>query len=180
MAALAQSIENYIRAKDHNRPHLLMKAFTPDATVEIVVDTPAISFPPSISGLDAIADVLVRQFGHAYENVYTFCLADPPGREQTRFTCAWLVGMSDKHDQSLRVGIGLYDWRLGSVRVEALKITVTWMLVLAPATQTAIMRWLSGLPYPWCPVEEALAAAPQTRDLRDLLARMRALAATAK
>ncbi|WEL75072.1 hypothetical protein P0D92_23565 [Pseudomonas sp. CBSPAW29] len=64
-----KAIENYIFGKDGNRPDLLRYAFSPDATLNMEVQTSAILFPPHVQGRKDIADVLVRDFSLHYENV---------------------------------------------------------------------------------------------------------------
>src|SRR5262249_61030654 len=87
MPSPSDAIRAYRRGKDGNRPHLLSGAFAPAAAVEMIVKTPAISFPSMVTGLDAIADVLVRRFALTYENVYTFCLSSPPSDDSHAFSC---------------------------------------------------------------------------------------------
>jgi hypothetical protein len=91
-----EAVETYIRAKDQNRPYLMERAFAEIATLEMVVNTGTISFPPISNGLGSISDVLVRRFAQTYENVHTFCLAPPPHDDRNRYSCDWLVGMSEK------------------------------------------------------------------------------------
>ncbi len=162
MQTPARAIHTYLLAKDGNRPHLLRGAFAASAVLEIVVNDPAIAFPPLTEGIDAIADVVSRQFGRTYENVYTFCLADPPGDGDLAFTCRWLVGMSEKQGGAVRVGCGRYDWSFQphSFLVERLCITIDRMHALSARDLDAAMAWLSALPYPWCPARRAAAAAP--------------------
>jgi hypothetical protein len=164
---IARAIETYIRAKDENRPHLLSEAFAPGATVRMIVDTAAISFPPILSGLDAIADTLVRTFGQTYENIYTFCLSAPPERAVQRFSCRWLVAMSDKQSGTVRVGTGLYDW-YGRDRIEELAITISAMALLDPVALHPVMNWVSNLPYPWCPAEFTWRAMPTIEGLEEI------------
>jgi hypothetical protein len=78
MGSHSNAIEAYVRAKDENRPHLLPSAFSTDASLEMRVETENISFPPTSKGIDAITQVLVRDFGLVYENIYTFCLSRAP------------------------------------------------------------------------------------------------------
>ncbi|PBJ22056.1 hypothetical protein BSG18_27840 [Pseudomonas ogarae] len=47
------SIQQYIRAKDGNRPHLLDQAFTPSAILDMVVRTGSIAFPDHVEGRPA-------------------------------------------------------------------------------------------------------------------------------
>ena len=75
MHQASDSIVAYLRAKDGNKPHLLAQAFTTDASLVMDVKTGSIAFPPVSTGRDAIAQVLVRQFAQAYENVYTLFLS---------------------------------------------------------------------------------------------------------
>ena len=175
MRTLAQAIETYIRAKDENRPHLLSGAFAEDASVQMVVNTSAISFPPSMSGLDAIADTLVRRFGQINENIYTFCLSHPPEEGHHDFTCRWLVGMTEKENQTVRVGIGVYHWVFRKALIEELKITIDAMQTLDPAVIDPVIGWLSSLPYPWCPLEVALKHAPDINDLAVILEHAKSL-----
>jgi len=168
MSSLAQAIEIYIRAKDENRPHLLSRAFAEKATVHMAVDTTAISFPPEIVGLKSIADVLVRQFGRNYDNVYTLCLSPPPDA-RCRFLCRWLVGMSDKQNGQVRVGGGLYDWYMSGERIEKLKIHIATMQTLDPRVTGPVMSWLSNLPYPWCSAEAAVESIPKIEELSIVL-----------
>ena len=57
--------------------------------------TGGIAFSPVATGLAAITESLVRNFGRTYENVYSFYLARPqPGAPPDTFACDWLVGMT--------------------------------------------------------------------------------------
>ncbi|MGV6396796.1 hypothetical protein ACTUVN_002491 [Pseudomonas caspiana] len=168
MPTPALSIENYILAKDGNRPHLLRQAFASDATLEMILNTGTISFPPRVEGRDGIAEVLVRRFGQTYENVYTFCMGEPPADDATSHRCKWLVGMSDKATGELRFGSGDYEWRFASGLTTHLSITIDHMLV-RPATELApVMDWLQQVNYPWCSSED-LASAPPLASLDPVL-----------
>lgn len=170
----AAAIATYIAAKDGNRPVLLEQAFSPDVQLHMTVKSDAVSFPSSASGLAAVGDVLVRDFATKYENVYTFCLAKPTPDDRQSFSCPWLVGMSTKADNSVRVGCGSYDWRFdGSGQVEQLTIQIEKMEVLSPDTRSIVMRWLGAIDYPWCASKDVLAAMPQLdalKSVRDYLA----------
>jgi len=161
---VSELIATYVRAKDSNRAHLMSAAFAPNATLEMVVNAATISFPPHASGLDAITDVLVRRFGGTFENVYTFCLCPPPSSGESAFSCTWLVGMSEKAGGAVRLGSGRYDWIFGPGEprlVERLKITIEHMELLPASHLPIVINWLSRLPYPWCPAEAAIEAAPK-------------------
>ena len=62
MKNASKAIENYIFGKDGNRPDLLRHAFSQDASLNVIVQTSSILFPPCVHGREAIAEVLVRSF----------------------------------------------------------------------------------------------------------------------
>lgn len=172
MQSPSESIHAYIRAKDQNRPYLMRHAFAEDAALKMIVKTEAISFPPLSKGIDSITEVLVRRFAQSFENVLTFCLAEPPKEDPRRFSCDWMVGMSERGSGDLRVGCGRYDWLFQAHEpflARELTITIEFMTVLPPVTLDAIMSWLSGLPYPWCPAQTAVVGAPKVQGLREIL-----------
>jgi hypothetical protein len=169
MGAHASAIQTYIRAKDEGRPHLMPSAFAPDASLEMRVETENISFPPASKGIERITQVLVRDFGLDYENIYTFCLDKAPSDSDADFRCCWLVGMSVKATKSIRVGCGFYDWQFGaSELVQHLTITIKTMLILSSNHHRPVMNWLSHLPYPWCPAEAAVAGMPPLSELGEI------------
>ena len=162
----------YIEAKDRDRPELMSRIFAPDARLEMVVNTAAISFPPQAQGVEAITDVLVRRFSASYENVHTFCVAEAASDDALACGCRWLVGMCEKDGGAVRVGCGRYDWRFepgAAGRVARLTITIEQMQRL-PADQCGpVMDWLDALPYPWCTAPALAAGAPAIDGLRPVL-----------
>jgi len=172
-------IRTYIRAKDENRPHLMAQTFASDATLQMTVNSSAITFPARSEGVAAITDVLVRRFGQTYDNVYTFCLADSrPVRGVTRYSCDWLVGMSDKLTDAVRVGCGSYVWTFSGheqgQRVQTLDIVIEAMEVLPPETSQPVFdSWLVQLPYPWCTIPLACERIPTIAQLEPVLAALR-------
>ena len=172
MATISDTISTYISAKDGNRSWLMRRAFAKDACLEMVVNTDTISFPSSATGIDAITEVLIRQFNLEYENVYTLCLSSPSNDYDPVFSCNWLVGMSRRDNGQLRVGYGRYDWSFSSaetVLVDNLKITIETMQVLTPDHVPPVMAWLSELPYPWCSAKAAVKGLPELDDLGPIL-----------
>ena len=160
-------LRGYFHAKDENRPHLLAAVFAADAQVRVVNRAMDMGFPDVTQGLEAIADVLVRRFGQTYENIYSFYLAAPPEGAAT-FSCPWLVGMTEKETQSVRVGCGSYDWTFqedGARLACALVITIEAMQVLAPDQSGPVFGWLRTLSYPWSSCAEAAAHAPSVAGL---------------
>jgi hypothetical protein len=159
----AEVIQSYLLAKDCNRPHLMVQAFEADAKLEMVVKTPTISFTPLSNGREAITQLLVCRFGQTYENVYTLCLGTPPLVHLHSYACRWLVAMTQKENQSVRVGCGHYQWQFAaqSGRARQLEITIESMESLDSTHQTAVLGWIASLPYPWCSAQQALSGAPQ-------------------
>jgi hypothetical protein len=171
MPTPADAVKTYILAKDGNRPFLISRAFAENAELRMVVKTDAITFPASAKGIGALEDILVRRFGFDFENVYTFCLAEPPEAACTHFACHLLVGMSAKDNGQIRVGCGRYDWHFGGRGlVEKLVVTVEVMKVLPAEALGAAMTWLSALPYPWCGADEALKRMPALDGLAEIRA----------
>lgn len=171
MNTAQRSIQQYISAKDGNRPHLLDQAFAPDAILDMLVHTGSISFPPHVEGIDPIGDVLVRRFGQTFENVYTFCIELPPEPQAKTFRCKWLVAMSDKNSREARVGCGLYEWQFSaeSGLVERLTITIEHMKTLPTTDVPCIMKWVSNLSYPWCRAEALVNNAPDIEALGEVI-----------
>jgi hypothetical protein len=136
------------------------------------VKTGAISFPPLSNGIESITEVLVRRFAQSYENILTFCIGDPPHDDAGSFSCKWMVGMSERSTGAVRVGCGRYDWRFQTEEpflTRELTITIEFMQILPPGTLGVLMDWLSGLPYPWCPVTKAVVSAPKVEGLAVIL-----------
>jgi hypothetical protein len=175
MPSAQEAVEIYIRAKDESRPYLMELAFAENASLEMVVNSGTISFPPISIGLESISDVLVRRFAQTYENVHTLCLAAPPGNHELNFSCDWLVGMSEKETRRVRIGLGRYDWVFqsqGQRMVEQLKITIDLMESLSPSYLGSVTNWLRRLPYPWCTAQAALAGIPSLEGLHPIRQRL--------
>ena len=84
----AAVVEAYLRGKDGHAPALAREAFAANARLEVRNRTTAVDFPAVTEGRDAIVDVLVTQFGAAYANVRSLCLARP-APAATAFACDW-------------------------------------------------------------------------------------------
>jgi hypothetical protein len=164
-------LRNYLHAKDENRPHLLADVFSPSATLEIVNRASSISFPSVTQGREAIADVLVRHFGQMYENVYSFYMERPPP-VATRFSCDWLVAMSEKEAKNVRIGCGRYDWLFDDEApclAAGLVITIEAMEVLSPRALEPVLDWLQHLGYPWSSAAAVTSIAPRIDMLAPVL-----------
>lgn len=171
-ASPAESVlAGYFRAKDANRPHRLDRVFSVDARLEVRNASSSIAFPAVTIGREQIAEVLVRQFGRTYENVYSFYLSRPAGLVR-QFICPWLVGMTDKDSRTVRVGCGTYHWSLTyepTPIATALVISIEAMQVLDPSSGPRVLAWLEALPYPWTSVEAVVHAAPGLEELMPVL-----------
>jgi hypothetical protein len=156
-------LENYIRAKDDNKPYLMAEVFSLNAELTMKVNSENIVFPPKTVGLEAITDVLVRRFSENFENVFTFCFSDSLKGSAVEVSCAWLVVMNEKRGRECRVGCGRYDWQYvdeDKILVSTLTISIEQMLVV-DADQTAlIMAWVEELSYPFCYSVEAINIMP--------------------
>lgn len=164
-------LRNYFHAKDENRPHLLDRVFTPDASLQVHNRSSNITFPAVTQGREAIADTLVRQFNKTYENIYSFYLARPSATAKS-FSCAWLVGMTEKDTLNTRVGCGTYDWTFSSDSprlASALTISIQAMVVLPPNMAGAVFQWLARMNYPWSSVAQACELAPSLPGLDPVL-----------
>ena len=160
-------LRDYFHAKDENRPYLLDRVFTSDASLHIDNSCSNITFPTGTQGRGAIADTLVTQFNKTYENIYSFYLARPPEAADS-FSCAWLVGMTEKDTKNTRVGCGTYDWTFSSESprlASALVISIHAMVVLPPSTAGVIFPWLQRAGYPWLSAAQACELAPPLPEL---------------
>jgi len=171
MNTAQRSIQQYINAKDSNRPHLLRQAFYAGCTTGDGGTHGSISFPPHVEGLESIGDVLVSRFGQTFENVYTFVWDTHRSRISKTFQCQWLVAMSDKNSGEVRVGCGQYGWQFNpeSGLVERLTITIEHMKTLPPTDLHTIMEWVSHLDYPWCRPEALASNAPDIGTLEEVI-----------
>ena len=171
MSTPYEAVTNYFHAKDGNRPYLMRRAWAADATLEMVVRTQAIAFPAISKGLAAIENAVGRRFADDFENVYTFGLSLPAAKHRRHFPCHWLVGMSTKRNESIRVGCGRYDWHFTedpSCLIERATFTIEAMVEM-PATEIeCIMGWVTALPYPWCTPVDALKSMPTDAALADV------------
>jgi SnoaL-like domain len=155
-----QLLRTYFHAKDENRPHLLADVFASDARLEVNDRSGHLGFPGVTVGPDGIADVLVRRFNQAYENVHSYYLDRPPSAVAA-FICDWLVAMTEKASRNVRVGCGRYEWTFAGhpdLRVIRLVITIEQMVEFAPAYATEVMRSLRLLDYPWTCADRVTSA----------------------
>jgi hypothetical protein len=169
-------LRGYFHAKDENRPALLDDVFTDDAELRVVNNAIDMGFPAVTQGREGIADVLVRRFAQTYENVHSFYLASPPERA-LRFSCAWLVGMTEKESRCVRVGCGRYDWSFDEEApflARGLVLTIEAMQVLPPDAFAPVFGWLRTLQYPWTSRVDAAERIPSVAGLEPVLRFLRA------
>lgn len=162
-------IRRYIQAKDTNRPLYMAQAFAEDARLVMKVDTDAISFPPLTEGRDAISQVLVRNFGQNYDNVFTWCVEESARDHAGELVCQWLVCMTEKSSGDIRVGCGLYYWQFAGKddarRVEQLTIQIDEMNVLPSSHRAEIESWIASPDWPWASRAALLARMPAAAQL---------------
>lgn len=161
-------INNYVIAKDKNKPNLMEKCFTKSAFLEMEVNTDNISFPEKTYGLEAITNLLVKNFHQKFENISTFCITDSSKNEMDIFQCKWFVVMVEKESQNIKVGSGKYYWHFNledNLLVDSLKITIDEMVILTNNFSSQLLNWSSELPYPWCESSQALNNMPNLDDL---------------
>jgi hypothetical protein len=169
-------LRNYFRAKDEDRPDLMSDVFCEDAELTMRVKAANMSFPEFSRGLAAITDVLIRQFRQTYGNVRSFYL-DRPGPAAAEFSCAWLVGMSERSSGNVRVGCGRYEWKFQSSPpwlARDLLITIEVMQILPRSHHEGIRGWFEQLSYPWTSAADVVAAAPAIEALNPVLRYLRA------
>jgi hypothetical protein len=178
MTSLRNSIETYIDAKDCNRPHLIFDAFTDDAELVIELRTNEIAFPSHVRGAAGISDALVSQFARQYENVYTYCIGNPPENDLF-LNCYWLVCMTEKGTGAARVGYGRYRWDFDAAqgKISKLQITIETMNTLPSEWSAPILAWASALPYPWCPCDVPARSAPAFAPVQRIAGTLKQLAA---
>ena len=162
-----QIIQTYLRAKDENKPHLMKELFTDSAILEMKLKTENISFPSKTVGLDNITEVLIKNFSNSYENIYTLCFEDTIVSDTNSLFCSWLVGMSEKNTDKVRVGSGIYTWQFNAnnTKVEKLTIVINEMVILESNVIEKIMFWLNNCSYCWCELENTMQTMPKLKKL---------------
>jgi hypothetical protein len=156
-------LRGYFHAKDENRPHLLEDVFASDAELAIRNQSANIAFPAVTRGRAAIAEVLVRSFALSYENIYSFYLGRP-ALAVRKFTCPWLVGMSERASGHVRVGCGTYEWAFephAPHLARRLVIAIEAMQILPLTEAQSVFAWLRALNYPWSSPQAALQDLPR-------------------
>lgn len=151
-AATAEALLNqYIEAKDNNRPAIIDAAFARDAWLTISLDTDAISFPSRTEGAQAIARTLVSDFARTFDRCRTYYVGDRQSWQDGAMTLPWLVAMRETAAGKLRVGRGYY--RLGftaddPTRIASLHIHIDRMDVIDDPGAQALAALHDVLPYP--------------------------------
>lgn len=153
-------INSYIRAKDDSKPHLMKGVFEDSASLNMEVRTDNIAFPSETNGLDAITNLLVKDFNQTYENVYTFCISDSVITDEKQTSCKWVVVMTDKEQGNIRVGYGDYKWVFNNALASQLTIVIEKMIVLKKEDSEEIFNWINNKAYPWCNHDDFLERAP--------------------
>ncbi|WP_293268604.1 hypothetical protein [Neptunomonas sp.] len=156
-------INQYIKAKDNNKPHLMNEVFAEQATLKMLVQTDNISFPAAVEGLGNITHTLVSEFNNKYENIYTLCFIDTVQQQDNNLSCRWVVCMTEKASGSLRLGYGDYLWSFTGhphALVNGLTITIENMTLLPQELQPHVLSWFDQRPYPWVLSSELQTTVP--------------------
>ncbi len=152
-AATAEALLNqYIEAKDNNRPAIIDTAFAHDAWLTISLDTYAISFPSRTEGAPAIARTLVSDFARTFDRCRTYYISDSQSWHDGAMTVPWLVAMRETVAGKLRVGRGYYRLGFftadGQSRIASFHIHIDRMDVLDDPGAQALAALHDALPYP--------------------------------
>lgn len=170
-----QLVSLYVRAKDRHQPHLMALTFEEDATLRMVVNTDAITFPPEAAGLENITGTLVNDFHARFNNVYTFCINESEVEFTNELRCTWLVGMTDSETGALRIGCGEYHWEFNKrksndeFRVRQLVIVINSMIVLPAESALVVLPWLDTLPHPWISLSDLSVSTPDVSIIHEFL-----------
>ena len=149
-------LEAYLEAKDLNRPSVILECYTPNAVLTYSIATDTISFPAKVTGADAIAQTLVRDFRKNFDRCKTYYVCDSiVDRALPIDFVPWLVIMREASNSALRVGKGYYRWQFESdetkMRVCAMHIHIERMDSIEDRDGNTLHALQSALPYPWLP-----------------------------
>jgi hypothetical protein len=147
-------LEAYLQAKDLNQPSVILDSYTPDAVLTYSIATDTISFPARVSGADAIAQTLVRDFRKNFDCCKTYYVCDSIAHDGGLIDfMPWLVIMRQISTKALRLGKGWYRWRFESgettLRVCAMHIHIERMDVIEDRDGSRLHDLHAALPYPW-------------------------------
>jgi len=147
-------LEAYLQAKDLNRPSVILECYTPDAVLTYSIATDTISFPARVSGADAIARTLVRDFRKNFDCCKTYYVCDSIAHDVQRIDfMPWLVIMRQISNTALRLGKGSYRWRFErdetGMRVCAMHIYIERMDIVEDRDGAKLHELHAALPYPW-------------------------------
>lgn len=151
LAHYRHALETYIDAKDNTRADRIASAFAPDAVLTISLATSNIAFPARTVGTDAIAKMLVTDFGAQYTRCRTYYVCDALAvNDGTIDAVPWLVLMRERTTGALRVGHGVYRWTFDATpAVTGFHIHIARMDVVPDADGTLLDALQDGLSYPW-------------------------------
>ena len=147
-------LEVYVQAKDMNQPSVILDCYTPDAVLTYSIATGTISFPARTCGADAIAQVLVLDFGKSFDCCKTWYVCDSitPDPKSIDFL-PWLVIMRQVSSSDLRLGKGFYRWTFerdeSGMRVCAMHIHIERMDIIEDRDGKKRQAFHAALPYPW-------------------------------
>ena len=149
-------LEAYLEAKDLDRPSVILECYAPNAVLTYTIATDTISFPAKVTGADAIAQTLVRDFRKNFDRCKTYYVCDSIVDRAVQIDfLPWLVIMREASNSALRVGKGYYSWQFESdetkMRVCAMHIHIEKMDSIEDRDGNTLHALQSALPYPWLP-----------------------------
>jgi len=147
-------LEAYLQAKDLNQPSVILDCYAPDAVLTYSIATDTISFPAKVSGADAIAQTLVRDFRKNFDRCKTYYVCDSmaPAGQDIDFM-PWLVIMRQISSTALRLGKGFYRWKFErggtGMQVCGMHIHIERMDIIEDRDGNQLNALQAALPYPW-------------------------------
>ncbi|MEM6994379.1 MAG: nuclear transport factor 2 family protein [Myxococcota bacterium] len=160
----ARIIEDYLRAKDAQVPHLYRRVFTEDARFVATYDMPSpFGDDGPRDGLAAIASGF-RKMGQMCENIVTVVPVDSLDETSGSLSSRWVVAMTRRDGAGGFVGWGSYRWSLDvdAKRATELAVRFEGMQPLDTADEADVFDALLDLPHPWCTREQIERAASAT------------------
>lgn len=152
----ARLIEDYLRAKDAQVPHLYRRVFTEDAEFN-----PSYAMPSPFGdetprrGLAEITAAF-REMGRQCENILTVVPLESLQENATSLTSQWVVAMTQRDGTRAFVGWGTYVWTLDPAQSLATKLAVRFEGLHVPDDVETTFDAMLDLPHPWCAQDAVL------------------------
>ncbi|MGH1340775.1 MAG: nuclear transport factor 2 family protein [Nannocystales bacterium] len=150
----ARILEDYLRAKDAQVPHLYRRVFTADARFVATYAMPSpFGDDAPRQGFSAIVDGF-RTMGTACENILTVVPIETLDETAERLLSRWVVAMTKRDGSGAFVGWGTYRWRFDATRTRARELAVRFEGLHEPADEDATFDAMLDLSHPWCSLQD--------------------------